>query len=309
MNDRYFRADWRPRSMRMRRFYAKYLRWLVIGGYVFTLLGLAGIVAAFIIRVDQTVATPQPAELTLDGGRVLAKGTVQGETVSAATVGAHVVVSQIAAQSEGGGLVRLALPDGRTMTSRRLLPPGSAESVGRVLAGQDVRVPKDRPLRIEGVESLEIEATAGTAPGAGRPFAMDPPRDLGLPGRVTEGKHLAKVQLADLPRPAQAAVEQALRAALAGKRLVGPAGPAVDVPDLHDVRAIVQVRVGEGHDTPDALEGQTLERSFACTVEIVDPPKWLVDLIRETQAAGQKVTARLEVTTGTVPAALKLLKR
>lgn len=57
MRDTGYQADWRPRSMRVRRFFAKYMRWVLIGGYAFVILSLAGLVASFVIAVDQTVST------------------------------------------------------------------------------------------------------------------------------------------------------------------------------------------------------------------------------------------------------------
>lgn len=61
MKDLIFKPEWRTQSRRLRRFYAKYLKWLINAGYIFCIVSLFALIWAFIYRVDE-VAESQANE-------------------------------------------------------------------------------------------------------------------------------------------------------------------------------------------------------------------------------------------------------
>lgn len=127
MSDAFFNTDWRPRQPGVRRFLAHYLRWMIWGGYLFCLLAGAGIVAAFVIRQNETITTnaDDPATIaavaethTVDAPvflrrKLVGDGTLvaPGQVVAEVSLGPAAPLAVAVFQLRGADRQSAALPD------------------------------------------------------------------------------------------------------------------------------------------------------------------------------------------------------
>jgi|GEM_PF-6829443 len=71
MSESFFSTEWRPKNPRIRRFLAKYLRWMIWLGYLFALFATIGLILAFVVRQEVTVATTPDEPGTLEAASMV----------------------------------------------------------------------------------------------------------------------------------------------------------------------------------------------------------------------------------------------
>ena len=222
------------------------------------------------------------------------EASLGGDTVPRASTDCPARIVNVAVEPVAGTLFR-----GGGVVSGKLLGEGVRTTLAKALVGREVLLRDDLPLSVREVTEVQVDAPTATE-GVVSGSRVDPSAGLVVAARVVGGTPSATVQMADLPpgvaRSARAAAASALRGA--GVRV-----------DPEDLRLVVKLKAGPGRSSVGALPGTVLARTFDAKLRLIDPPQRLIDAVREADATGRAVTARVELVTGTRPIALRLLKK
>jgi hypothetical protein len=285
--------------------------WLERTGFVVVALLLAGFVGSFFYEVDEWIsAEGVEIQLNADKTGFVASASLSGKSVAKAAEGQKAEISNIRIASEGDTLLRAQL-DGASRgeaISRRLAGESVRKALESSLVGRSVRAREDVPLKVTGIGEIEVEAGVRTSAAAGQGQSFDPDPDQTLTGHVVQGRHVLSAQLGDLPPDIRQAATLALERQLVGQSVEVQGRPQL-VEAIHDPRFVVKLEaegVGQGSDP---LPGASLKRSFEATIELSKVPDDLAARMREAIRQGRKVTAKIQVRTGSRPIAYFLLRR
>jgi len=233
--------------------------------------------------------------------------SLSGQTVPQAQVGQMARVSSIVIEPESGTLFR-----GTDAISGRLLGDGVKKILQQGLAGAEVKLRDDIPLKVSDVSEIQVDATAkpeqgGDADGA---IPLDPPSDYSVEAQVVEGSPAASVQIADLPPALAAKANEAVAQAVNGRAIRRLDGSVARLAKPGDVHLVVKLKATKADGTATTvLNGTSLTRTFDAQLRIASPPSFLIDAVRAADRAGKPVTARVELRTGRRPIAFLLLKK
>lgn len=233
--------------------------------------------------------------------------SLSGQTVPQAKVGQMARVSSIVIEPEAGTLFR-----GSDAISGRLLGDGVKKLLQQGLAGAEVRLRDDIPLKVSDISEIQVDATVKPEQGgdlAGA-IALDPPSDYSVEAQVMEGSPAASVQIADLPPGLAAKTKEAVAQAVNGRAVRRLDGSVAKLAKPDDVHMVVKLKATQADGmTTTILNGTSLTRTFDAQLRIASPPSFLIDAVRMADRAGKPVTARVELRTGRRPIAFLLLKK
>ncbi|MCW5941264.1 MAG: biotin/lipoyl-binding protein [Fimbriimonadaceae bacterium] len=241
--------------------------------------------------------------------RLVVRPSLTGKSVANAAVGQRAEISNVRVPGPGNTLLRLNIGD-RTLVSRRLAETAVRDALDATLVGKSVVAREDAPLTITKVGDIEVEASIKAVPDGAATVEPDPAHDATLPGKVEEGNPTLTAQLGDLPPEAKRAAVQALRAQLAKSGIV-LGNQNYRIEDLLDPRFVVKLTADKPGSATDAIPAATIKRSYEAVVALADErvTESLRQAVRDAEAQGRSVTARVQVRTGARPVAYFLLRR
>ena len=245
----------------------------------------------------------------VDYSRLEMAGSFKGDTVYDAKVGEPVRISDISTDSLDKTVVRASGgPD--QMISRSIAGDGVTQVLDRQLKNLTVQVRQDLPLTVDSVSSVEVDSDLGVKKSDQSGFKLDPPADLNLTGTVTEGQHMAELQLSKFPSEVADPARAALNRVLDGKVLTSVQGASYEVDRVDDSRFVVKVKASyRPSSKPPAISGTVISRSFDATITLASPPAFLVNEVMDADRDGRVVTAKVEIETGRRPFVFTLFKR
>jgi hypothetical protein len=268
--------------------------------------------AAGTVRID-----PSVADKTIESEAVIAKvvdyrdlrltASLGGQTVPQAKIGQMARVSAISIEPEAGTLFR-----GTNAISGRLLGDGVKKVLQDGLAGSQVRLRDDIPLKVSEVSEVQVDARAKPiAGGSGEnPVPLDPPSDYSVEAQVIEGSPAASVQVADLPADLAAKAKEAVAQTVDGRTIRHLDGSVAKLAKPEDVHLVVKLKAVQADGTATTvLNGTSLSRTFEAQLKIASPPQFLINAVRAADLAGKPVTSRVELRTGRRPIAFLLLRK
>lgn len=313
MSQSIFRQEWRTQSRRKRRFYAVYMTWLERVGYTITAILLAGFVGCFFYQVDEWI-TAEGVEVTSQGGQLVVEASLAGKSVAKAQSGQFAELANFRVQGDDDTILRLTTSGAVSETgyTSRLLASSARDVLSEALVGQTVQAREDVPLKVTGIQGIEIDAKVAAKPSAEAGEQLDPDRERKATGQVVSGKHTMQAQLGDLPPQVQDSLRAALKERLVGRGITVDSvsgGANVAIEDLLAAHAVVKLEAGDGDAAGSALRVAPLKRGFDARIalEAVDPV--IAELVETALANGHKVTANVRVKTGSKPIAYFLLRR
>ncbi len=308
-----FRQEWRTQSRRKRRFYAIYMTWLERIGYTITAILLAAFVGCFFYQVDEWI-TADGVEVTSQDGQLFVEASLAGKSVAKAQSGQYAELANFRVQGDDDTILRLTTSGAVAETgyTSRLLASSARNVLTEALVGQTVQAREDIPLKVTGIQSIEIDAKVSANPSSEPGEQLDPDRDRKATGKVVSGKHTMQAQLGDLPPQVQDSLRATLKERLVGREITVDsveAGASVVIGDLLDAHAVVKLEAGDGESAAPALRVAPLKRGFDARIALdtVDPV--IRELVDTALANGHKVTANVRVKTGSKPIAYFLLRR
>jgi hypothetical protein len=308
-----FRQEWRTQSRRKRRFYAVYMTWLERVGYTITAILLAGFVGCFFYQVDEWI-TAEGVEVISQGGQLVVEASLAGKSVAKAQSGQFAELANFRVQGDDDTILRLTTTEAvdETGYTSRLLASSARDVLSEALVGKTVQAREDVPLKVTGIQSIEIDAKVAAKPSAEAGEQLDPDRERKATGQVVSGMHTMQAQLGDLPPRVQDSLRAALKERLVGRAVAVDSvsgGANVAIEDLLDAHAVVKLEAGGGVAEGSALRVAPLKRGFDARIALdrVDPV--IAELVETALANGHKVTANVRVRTGSKPIAYFLLRR
>lgn len=253
-----------------------------------------------------------------DFSRVQVRATVRGETVADAAVGSTAKLTQFDVAPDAKSIIRMEL-DGAPRSTKRALGETHFEHLEKALKGANVSLNNDRTLRISELERVEADVDlefSGSPRSTHGALPVDPAPEVELTGVVASGTHRAKVQFSNLNEAERNALWAALRNAMMYQMV--PEGDALrwaPIGQVTPTNAVVQVSLEGPADPRRALpkvqgrEAALLERTFEVLIPLENPPEWLQMEVRRAALSGETIRCRVEIVTGKMPLALRLLKR
>ena len=236
-------------------------------------------------------------------------GSFKGATVSAAAIGQVASLSGISVDTGSDTIFRATSPLG-PMVSRSITGEDVKGALESNLKGATIQVRDDMPLEVKSISGVEVDAVVQGQGSDGSSVMLDPPSDLKLRGRVSQGEHLAEVQIAVLPESARKAADARLTVLLAGKTVAKPDGAGLKISSVSDAKYVVKAKAKvAAKGSVRGLSGSPLSRSFDATVKLASPPAFLIEKVRLADRLGKSVTAKVEIKTGARPIAFILLRR
>ena len=253
------------------------------------------------------IATGKELARVVNYDELEAKGTFKGETVGRAGKGQTARISGLAINM-GETVFRGDSAEG-ILYSRSILGDSVQKALQTALAGKDVTVRDDAPLRVSEVTGVEIDASVEASATKDHVATLDPQAGTTLKGTVIDGVQKAEVQIANLPADVQSEAAKALSSAIVGRKLEEPEGGALEVKGLTNPRFVVKAKATISDAGVKGISASPLSRSFAGTVRLENAPAYLREKVREADRLGKTVTAKVEIRTGDRPIAFILLRR
>lgn len=243
-----------------------------------------------------------------DYGHLQVQANLAGKSVAKADVGQRAELTNIRIQGSDDTLLRANLPSGRTAVSRQVVGEDVRKALTDALVGQPVSAREDIPLKVQKIDSIEIEGEMQTASSTAGSLAFDPAPDFKLRGSVQAGKHLLSAQLGDLPAEVRERAVASLKKDLQGKSVILDGKP-IQIEALLDPRFVIKLSAEGAAVAGKAISVASLKRSYDATVVLGTVPTDLLVRIKEAHRQGRTVTAKVQVRTGSRPIAYFLLRR
>ncbi|AIE83756.1 hypothetical protein [Fimbriimonas ginsengisoli] len=269
-------------------------------------------IAAGTVRIDAanlTKTLDPKAEIArvVDYRDLRLTASLSGQTIPQAKVGQMARVSSIVIEPDGGTLFR-----GTDSISGKLLGDGLKKLLAKRLAGAEVRLRDDIPLKVSDVSEVQVDASVHPRPGgdANHAVPLDPPSGYAVEAQVVEGSPSATVQVADLPADVAEQARAAVTSAVGGKSVRRLDGSVAQFGTPGDVHMVVKLKATQADGANSTvLNGASLTRTFEAQLKVLSPPSFLIDAVREADRAGKPVTAHVELRTGRRAIALLLLRK
>lgn len=305
-----FQPEWRTKSRRKRRFYARYMGWLEKTGFVVVGLLVAGFASSFFYSVDEWVTAEDVAIEIGPDGEPFVQPKLAGKSIAKAALGQPAEITNIRIQAPGDTLLRAQLSGDASgeAVSRRLAGEAVKKALEESLVGRSIQAREDAPLRVSSVGEIEVEAELHTAASMVMGEPLDPDAETKLTGSVVEGQHVLSAQLGELPPEVRESAIAALRAQLVGKPIEVDGKPQ-KIEDVLDPRFVVKLNAQSIGDANGALNAASLKRTFDAKIKLTNVPDGLARRMRDAVQQGRQVTAKVQVRTGSRPIAYFLLRR
>lgn len=235
---------------------------------------------------------------------LLVKPSLAGPTAPLAVQGNRARISNI-----------VVAPENRTLF--RGFRSGSALVIGSFsladlddIIGKAVSIRDDLPFEIKEIKDVQVDANVETHSNPstdGVPLNPGPAETY--VGKVVSGEHNAELQLTNLPpeiaEKFRAELDRQARAA----HFTSPTGP-LKISQVANPNFVVKVKAAARPGRHgDMLSGVAVGRTYDAVIELENPSESLKSNVQRAVLSGRKVTARVEVTTGSRPIAHTLLKK
>ncbi len=230
-----------------------------------------------------------------DYSRLVLKPTLAGKSVPQAAPGQEARLTNLKFNSPSATVLRGMLA-GKEVLSRNLVSESLKERLSAAFAGKTLAAREDVPLRIESLESIEVDGKLRTLSGG---VAFDPSPETTLRAKVVSGKHVLSAQVGDLPPDLRELAQEKLDAELRGRGL-----EMVGTPGF-----VLKLKAGGDPAPGPAIPAASLKRSFEAEVELTEVPKDFVERLKAAHRQSMAVTAKVQVRTGTRSLASLLLRR
>lgn len=274
----------------------------------------AGILRVSADMVGKAIKADEVLAKVADYGKLVAKAKLKGESIAMARVGQNVTLTRVKIDDSDKTILRGQVGESPVL-SRRALGSDLRADLNQSLKGVQVQTRNDVPLTIEEVTEVEVDANLkGTAASGSDGLELDPGPDFKLSGQIISGDHILTAQIADLPPGARNSADALVAKSLQGLSLAQPGGSGLKIDRADEPRYLVKVKARlptDSNGTPKVpvLQGTAIDRYFDATIQLTNPPEFLVRKLREADRRGQAITATIEVRTGSKPLAFTLLKR
>lgn len=264
--------------------------------------------------IGKTVKKNEVLARVADYNHLVVNAKLKGESVAVVRIGQEATLTRLKIDDADKTILRGqvgAVP----VISRRALGAELRADLNHNLQGVKVQTRNDVPLTIEEVTEVEVDAKLKGAGSSGRDaLELDPGPEFKLFGQITSGDHMLTAQIADLPLDARTSADELVAKALRGRSLEQPGGVSLRIDRADEPRYLVKVKAklptdASGTPRTPILQGTAIDRYFDATIQLTNPPEFLVRKLREADRRGQAITATVEVRTGSKPLAFTLLKR
>lgn len=266
-----------------------------------------------VLRITETSAVIPKGEAVatiLDYDTLVLNAELEGATVGKAAVDQRARISAIN-MSDGGTILFRGEAGAEDVLSDSLVGTEVQTELERQLKGAVVKVRDDIPVKVESVKLLQIDSKVALAASSANLGTVQsaPSSKYTLEGRVTTGEHVGVVQLA-LPSTFSEGSLEAVQRAAQARNLKFTNGQSKTISRLEDTKFVVQLNVrGSAGAASESMPVTAINRKFAARVTLDSPPEFLINAVKAADRNGHKVTARVEVVTGTRPIAKLLLKK
>jgi len=235
-----------------------------------------------------------------------------GQTVALATIGATARVSRLMAQSESGVLMR-GRHRGDAFISGMLLNRDLRESLTQSLSKNSISLRDDKRFEVEEVTELAVDGDVSVSEGDSsyNSINMEPNPIDKLTAQVVSGKHLALIQISEIPSNAKSEIVGQIGGQLQNRNIKTSDGKFLKISGMTNVSLVAKVKAhaGSNGESATSLPGTILSRSYEAELKILAPSQSLIQAVKQADLSGRSVTARVEVRTGQRPLALLLLKK
>lgn len=238
------------------------------------------------------------------------KPTLTGQGVAKAVASGVATLKTIVVDPAAGVLMRGNYA-GTAIISGQLINQATKDEVQAQLSGTTFKVRDDLPLQFTELSELQVDADLNLGEGTGLGTLIEPPAATQLKAEVIAGKHVATVQFAALPAELQASINEILKNSIEQKSIVGLDNNLKLITEASNLNTVFKVKAepDSGTASSNAIAGTAISRGFEAELKIQSPPAYLIQAVRNADANGKTVTAKVELKTGDRPIATLLLKR
>lgn len=247
----------------------------------------------------------------VDYGDLRLAANLGGQTVADAKAGQSARITSLDMGSPNETIFRGSSPTGDTL-SGKLIGAKVKDALQRELQGVAIQLRDDKPLAIQDIGELQVDARIRREPEQGKASAipLDPPASYVLNATVIEGVPTATVQIADLPKDIRDHAISSVKQALEGQSIQDLDGSLSRLSQADDINLVAKLNAkGLATGATTKLNGTMTARTFDAKLKIDSPPPFLIQAVRDADRNGSAVTARVELVTGQRPIAFILLKK
>jgi pyruvate/2-oxoglutarate dehydrogenase complex dihydrolipoamide acyltransferase (E2) component len=266
------------------------------------------------IRIDKSsgqFAEKDVLFAVLDYSQIVLEASLTGASVSKAATGQIAQISAIKI-SGNSSIFRGSTEKGPVLSSE-IISAKAIDSINSQLEGKSLALRDDIPLQITKVTGVEVDAksSATTTKPSPAETMLEPPATFTLNAEVVSGKPTATAQLADLPAELRQQISAAIAADVSNRSIKQLDGADASLGEVSVGNVVLKVDASEpaGTNSANSLSGTMLKRAYEAKLKLVNPPKFIVDMLRAAHQKGKDVTARVQLKTSEKPFAFILLKR
>lgn len=247
----------------------------------------------------------------LDYSQIMLEANLTGASVSKAAAGQIAQISGI--KIAGNSSIFRGSTEHGPVLSSEIISPQAIDSINSQLAGKALALRDDIPLKITKVTGVEVDAKSSSSTTKPSPTEtmLEPPSTFNLNAEVVSGKPTATAQLAELPAEIRQQISAAIAKDVSNRSIKQVDGTDASLGEVSVGNVVLKVDAGEltDADSANAISGTMLKRAYEAKLKLVNPPQFIVNLIRAANQKGKDVTARVQLKTSEKPFAFILLKR